>query len=77
MVRLGIFEVFIKKKGLGIAMLGLTCMSFVLIAKSFSLATKVIVTIFGLIIAMVGLLMETPLLRNLKEGEEKVYDFTD
>ncbi len=68
---------FVKKKGVGVAMIGLICITFVLTIESFSLATKVIATIFGLVIALIGLLMETPLLRHLKNEEENVYDFTD
>jgi len=72
----GIIKIFVRQKGVAIAMIGLVCMSFVLIVEEFSFVTKVIATIFGIIIALVGLLMETPLLRHLKEGET-AYDFTN
>ncbi len=68
MVSLGIFDIFIKKKGIGIAMIGLICIFFVLTAKNFSFTAKVIVTVFGVVMALFGMLLETPLLRNFQEG---------
>lgn len=70
MISLGIFEIFTKKVGVGIAFMGLIAMGFILTMDGFSFATKVIASIFGLIVCLFGLLLETPLLSHLKGGNQ-------
>ena len=76
MVSLGILDVFVKKQGVGLAIIGLGCMGFALTLKSFSFTAKVIASIFGLAVALFGLLLETPLLKRYTEGQ-LVSDFDD
>jgi hypothetical protein len=64
-----IIDLFTKQRGAGIAILGLGFMAFILAGKNFSFIAKVVAVIVGLVVAMAGLLSETPLFRRYAEGQ--------